>query len=273
MVMTPPHPHDVNASIVAAGPDLAPPPSARVARAHQALDWLARRHDGESVALIAHRAGVSPATVAHATSPYGPFPQATHHLGRTIASNQTREQRTRRWVQQRRAGRTVADIARDDGVAHQRVSRATIDQGPFPSPDVVTAWVHARRHGKPIGTIANDWGVRPATIRHTTKPHGPFHAAGPRLPDGIVGVTGISDLTGVSAPTVTRWVANGLVPPPDFVTARGRSLWLSGTITAWVTTTNALRTCPDCGARCLRLGPHRRHQLLTSDSAPPTGDQ
>ena len=50
---------------------------------HKALDWLARRHAGESAALIASRAGVSEATVLSATMAYGPFPRPSQQLGRT----------------------------------------------------------------------------------------------------------------------------------------------------------------------------------------------
>jgi hypothetical protein len=120
-----------------------------VAQGYRALDWLARRHDGESIALIAHRAGVTPDTVNAATATYGPFPRPSQHLGRTVASDAALQERARAWVLQRRAGRTVTDIARDAGVAHQHVSRATIDHGPFPAPDVVTAWVEARPHRAP----------------------------------------------------------------------------------------------------------------------------
>lgn len=46
-----------------------------------ALEWLARRRDGESVPLIAARAGVSARTVRAATDPYGPFPAASKQRG------------------------------------------------------------------------------------------------------------------------------------------------------------------------------------------------
>jgi len=236
-------------------------PSPHVAQGHRALDWLARRHDGESIALIAHRAGVTPDTVKVATAKYGPFPRATQHLGRTIASDATLDARARRWVRQRRAGRTVTDIARDAGVAHQTVSAATIEHGPFPSPDVVTAWVEDRRHGRTIAAIAYEWTVRPATVRNATRPHGPFRTPGPRLPDGVVGVKGIANLARVTAPTVSRWVANGVLPAPDFVTARGRPLWLQFTVTRWLASTKTLATCPECGARCLSVIHHRQAHL------------
>lgn len=225
---------------------------------HRALDWLARRHDGESIALIAHRAGVTPDTVKAATATYGPFPRPSEHLGRTIASDAAIHERAQAWVQQRQAGRTVTDIAHDAGVAHQHVSRATIDHGTFPAPDVVTAWVEARTHGSTIAALAHEWAVRPATVRTATRPYGPFRTPGPRLPDGVVGVKGIAAAAGVTSPTATRWVTNGVTPEPDFVTARGRPLWLQHTVTRWLATTTTLATCPHCGARCLSVTHHAR---------------
>ena len=209
------------------------------------------------MALIAHRAGVTPETIAHATKRYGPFPRPTQHLGRTLTSEAALDEQTRRWVQQRREGRMVTDIARDAGTSHQRVSLATIDYGPFPTPTVVTAWVHARRSGRTVAAIAQEWTVRPATVRNATRPHGPYSPPGPRLPDGVLGVSGIATLAGVTSPTATRWVTHGVVPDPDFVTALGRPLWLQHTVTQWLATTDTLATCPDCGARCISVGHHR----------------
>lgn len=240
---------------------------------HRALAWLARRHDGESIALIAHRAGVTPDTVKAATATYGPFPRATAHLGRTIASDAALQQRARAWVHQRRAGRTVTDIARDAGVAHQHVSKATIDHGPFPAPDVVTAWVQARTDGRTIAAIAHEWTVRPATVRTATRPYGPFRTPGPRLPDGVVGVKGIATAAGVTSPTATRWVTNGVTPEPDFITARGRPLWLHQTVTRWLATTKTLATCPRCGARCLSVTHHAQTHPHPGSRPSDTADQ
>ena len=55
-----------------------------LAGSHPALEWLSLRRDGESVALIAHRAGVSVAAVARATDPFGPFPRPSRQLGRVV---------------------------------------------------------------------------------------------------------------------------------------------------------------------------------------------
>ena len=89
---------------------------------HRALEWLARRRSGESIALIAHRAGVTPATVRYATRPYGPFPRATQQLGR-VTSSSTASQRARRWVALRKRGMTVAEIAEAEGMGVTQVRR------------------------------------------------------------------------------------------------------------------------------------------------------
>ena len=74
---------------------------------HHALDWLARRHAGESAALIAWRAGVSEAAVLKATKAYGPFPRPSRQLGRTTVSDEHHRQRVQAWTDQRRRGRPV----------------------------------------------------------------------------------------------------------------------------------------------------------------------
>ena len=123
---------------------------------NRSLEWLSRRRDGESLALIAWRDGVSPQTVKRATAPYGPFPAASRHLGRTITASTALDERTQRWVDARRRGERVSDIARREGVAHQLVSRYTAEAGPFPSEEVVQEWVQARRAGQTIAAL----GVR-----------------------------------------------------------------------------------------------------------------
>ncbi|MCB1254817.1 MAG: hypothetical protein KDB39_16600, partial [Austwickia sp.] len=85
---------------------------------YPALEWLQRRTDGESIASIAARAGVTPATIRQATDPYGPW---HHNAGRA----ERLEARRRRWIALRRDGVGVVDIARRDNVAHQTVSKAT----------------------------------------------------------------------------------------------------------------------------------------------------
>lgn len=92
---------------------------------HRALDWLARRHAGESVGLIAHRAGVSKSVVITATQAYGPFPRATQLLYRSRLTDAEVSQRTRRWVEARQHGQTSTAIAKAEGVSHQRVSQLT----------------------------------------------------------------------------------------------------------------------------------------------------
>ena len=57
-----------------------------VPETHPALDWLARRHAGESAALIAQRAGVSESIVRRATRPYGPFPRPSSRPTATTVS-------------------------------------------------------------------------------------------------------------------------------------------------------------------------------------------
>lgn len=223
---------------------------------HRALDWLARRHAGESVGLVARRAGVSKSVVITATRAYGPFPPATEHLGRSRLTDSYLSERTRRWVDARRRGRLVTDIANDDGVSHQIVSRATTDHGPFPAPEVVEQWVAARRTGRTLAAIADQYEVRVERVRRVTKPYGPFPGPGGRLPEGVIGLNGIARKAGVSAPSVTRWQRTGRLPEPDFTTAKGRPLWLPNTVQSWLDTAPFLHECHVCGARCVSLGHH-----------------
>jgi len=133
---------------------------------HHALDWLARRHAGESAALIAWRAGVRASTVLTATKPYGPFPRPCHQLGRTTVSDEHHRQRVQAWIEQRRRGRTATEIAHEYGVSHQIVSRATLGHGPFPSDDTVAAWVTARRQRHNLREIS-----QPGTAQAHRPPH------------------------------------------------------------------------------------------------------
>lgn len=224
--------------------------------AYRSLEWLSRRRDGESMALIAWRDGVSPETVKRATSAYGPFPAASQHLGRTITASTALGERTQRWVDARRRGERVSDIARREGVAHQLVSRYTAEAGPFPSVEVVQEWVQARQAGQTIAAIATTYAAPEGLVRRATRPWGPFRPPGPRLPVGLVGGKGIARMAGVSEATGLRWVRTGLVPDPDFVVGRGRALWLTTTIVRWLEETD-LETCPSCGARCVSLNQHR----------------
>ena len=143
---------------------------------NRSLEWLSRRRDGESMALIAWRDGVSPQTVKRATAPYGPFPAASRHLGRTITASTALDERTQRWVDARRRGERVSDIARREGVAHQLVSRYTAEAGPFPSEEVVQEWVQARQAGQTIAAIATTYA---APARAGQSGHPPVGAVSP----------------------------------------------------------------------------------------------
>ena len=196
----------------------------KVPEHHPALDWLARRHAGESAALIAQRAGVSEAVVRRDTKAYGPFPRPTQQVNRTTVSDDVLSARTDRWVEARRRGRAPTAIAREEGVSHQLVSKATRDHGPYPAPATVQAWADARRAGQPVEAIAAAYDVRASVIRRHTAPLGPFRGQGPHLPDGVLGVTAIAERAGVSGPTVLRWQSSGRLPEPDFVTPRAPAL-------------------------------------------------
>ena len=195
---------------------------------HHALDWLARRHAGESAALIAWRGGVSETTVLNATKAYGPFPRPSRQLGRTTVSDEHHRQRVQAWTDQRRRGRTTTEIAHEYCVSHQIVSRATLGHGPFPSEDTVAAWVTARRQRRSLREISREYQVPPNRVGHHTAASGPFVAPlGVRLlPEGLLGIAAIADRVGLASPAVLRWRAAGRLPPPDFVTANGRQLWL-----------------------------------------------
>lgn len=153
-----------------------------VPETYRALDWLARRHEGESAALIAYRAGVSEAVVRHATKAFGPFPRPTQQLNRSSVDHDLRG-RAARWVEARRRGLAPTAIARGEGVSHQLVSRATAGYGPYPAREVVEAWADARRVGESVEAIAVAYDVRASVIRRHTAPFGPFWA-GPTLPEG-----------------------------------------------------------------------------------------
>jgi hypothetical protein len=224
--------------------------------ANRSLEWLTRRRDGESMALIAWRDGVSPETVKRATAPYGPFPAASRHLGRTVTASSALDERTQRWVDARRRGEPVSDISRRDGVAHQLVSRYTAEAGPFPADEVVHEWVQARLAGQTIAAIAITYAAPQGLVSRATRPWGPFRPPGSRLPVGLVGGKGIARMAGVSDATGLRWVRTGRVPDPDFVVGKGRALWLTTTVVRWLKEAD-LATCTDCGARCVSLNQHR----------------
>jgi AraC-like DNA-binding protein len=224
---------------------------------HPTLDWLARRHAGESAALIAHHAGVTEAAVLTATKPYGPFPRPTQRLGaRSLPSEAQVDERVRRWIRLRQHGQTATAIARAEGTSHQLVSRATRDHGLFPSDEVVERWVQARRAKRMVSQIAEEYNVPQATIRGATAKYGPFPMPGAQLPDGVMSISAVAARIGLKYPSVLRWRSTGRLPEPDFVTAKGRELWLNETNERWLEASD-LAQCPDCGARCLSLGRHR----------------
>lgn len=223
---------------------------------YRALGWLTRRRAGESCAVIGARDGVSAYVVARATKAYGPFPRPTHQLGRRQLDDEVIDARGRLWLEARRRGVSTTAIAEREGVPHQVVSRVTKDHGPFPSEQTIEEWVESRRARVSVESLAQEYGVSAAKIRRLTAPHGPFRSRGPQIPDGVVGVCGIAELAGVSGPTATRWVRQGLPPDPDFVTATGRRVWFRRTIETWLQDP-AWVTCPDCGAHCRSVGQHR----------------
>lgn len=163
-------------------------------------------------------------------------------------------------------GLLVREIADRDGVSHQYVSRMTVEHGPYPAAEAVQEWVELRRAGHSVAAIAEEHGVRESVARQATRPFGPFGTRGPRLPSGLVGVTTLAQRVGMGHPSVLRWVRTGRTPPPDFVTARGRVLWLDCTITAWLDS-GPLQECPRCGARCVSLGQHQARAHSRSGSS------
>lgn len=224
---------------------------------HRALEWLARRHAGESAAYIAAHEGVSKETVVRATKDFGPFPLPTRQLGRHTGSSERLAERTQRWVEERQAGRTATEIARAHGVSRQLVGAATSEHGPFPSGDQIERWVEARRARRTIRAIADEHGVTQALIRRRTRAHGPFPAPSSHLPEGVWGIGGIAARVKMTTPTVLKWRDRGFLPPPDFTTARGRNLWLPSTVERWLHETTELTECADCGAFTRSMGHHR----------------
>lgn len=206
-----------------------------MATSHRALDWLARRHAGESAAYVAHHAGVSEDTVLRATRDFGPFPRPSRQLDRNQIPDSLLAGRTRQWIEMRRRGLTTVAIAEAFGVSRQYVGRETRDHGPYPAPEVVAEWVAARRARRKLGEVADQWGVPVALVRRETAPYGPFRPPGPRLPPGVLGLTGVAAACNIPVTRARRWSIEGVLPEPDFVTAKGRKLWLAGRISAWRT--------------------------------------
>jgi predicted DNA-binding transcriptional regulator AlpA len=241
---------------------------------YPALEWLSLRRDGESPALIAHRAGVPVSAVTRATDPYGPFPRPVRQLGRVVAPEDVVDRRVARWVQLRRDGMRVTAIAAQEGVFHQIVSKATLPFGPYPEPhppeEVIQRWVTERKTGIPATVIAAVAGVSVDLVRRSTQPYGPFPAGGSRIPSGWVGASGAATLAGVSHPTILRWIDIGFMPPADVVTGTGRLLWCEATITTWLNIA-PLRTCPTCGAKLKRPTAHSSQSRCASLGPAPKG--
>lgn len=227
---------------------------------YPALEWLSLRSDGDSPALIAHRAGVPVTAVTRATDPYGPFPRPTHQLGRVVAPEDVVDRRVARWVQLRRDGMRVTEIAAHEGVVHQIVSKSNTSPAPYPEPhpphDTIQRWVSERRVGIPATVIAVTAGVSVDLVRRTTRSHG--RRRGSRgIPAGWVGASGVANLAGVSHPTILRWIDIGFTPPADVVTGTGRLLWLETTLRSWS------RRQSRC-ANAQRAEPNSRNQRRTS---------
>ncbi len=228
---------------------------------HRALDWLQRRASGEPLVDIAAHAGVSVEAIRRATDPYGPFP-------RTPKGALVRDFRAT-WIKLRQDGIAAAEIARRYGVSRQAVSRATQSHGPFPrpgtpTPESVAAWVDARRSGIPVTALAVAYSVSEYRIFSATRPHGPYPQPPPPAhppPDGTLDLTRLTELLGVSFPTVITWIDKGYLPPPGVTTRTGRRLWLESTITAWLPR-SSLRQCLTCGTYTRQMTRHSARHLL-----------
>ncbi len=212
---------------------------------HPELDWLARRRAGESVALIAQRAGVSEWAVSKATGRFGPFPQPDQQLGRTYLASVLLEERRARWVSDRRRGVRVREIAVRDQVSHQSVTRATRGWGPFPAREAVEAWVEARHQKRSIAAIAEEFGILTSVVKRLTHPYGPFPRPASTSVEGVETIESISRRIGLSDSVVRT--KRHLLPEPDWVTAKGRPVWLPSTIDKWLAAAPP-EHCETCGA-------------------------
>ena len=230
-----------------------------MANQYPALEWLQRRAEGEPVQQIARRAGVPPFVVQRATDPYGPFPDPGSARQAAAAA------RAVRWVQLRKEGIPVVEIAATWNVSHQQVSRVTRDAGPYPrpgpAPNQVNAWVEARRTGVPISAIAAEHRVTIGKVATATQPYGPFPRPRHRVtPEGMYCRNDIARLLRIPDPTVLAWERRGYLPLPDVTTSSGRRLWKTTTVDTWVSGAG-LATCPTCGARVRDVLRHQvKHQ-------------
>lgn len=234
-----------------------------VQQSHSELDWVARRRAGETARTIADRAGVRAETVLVATERLGarfdpPARQGTYSvLGLTLL-----EDRHRRWVEDRRRGVRVKDIAERDRVTHQSVTRATRAWGPFPAQEYVDAWVEARSQGRTIRSIADEFAVVPGVVRRLTASRGPFPRPLTGIPEGLETLQTIAARAGVTHRALRHW--EHLLPPADWVTHRGRQVWMSTTIDRWFDGPT-LGHCELCGARPVSLAIHRGQRHAKTD--------
>lgn len=155
----------------------------------------------------------------------------------------------------------MKEISEAEGVQHRIVSRATIEHGPFPTPDVAEGWVEARRAGQTLAEVAAAAGVREGVVRVATRPYGPFRAnQGAKTPEGVETLETIAKRAKVAPVTVLQWRKKGRLPEPDFVTARGRLVWLSVTIENWLASDQGPpHSCDRCGAICWSISRHKGH--------------
>lgn len=227
----------------------------------RALEWLQRRHAGESVALIARRDGVSTYRVRYATGRFGPFPTPTMRVDLSTVRDTSR--RNKGWVEQRRRGVPAKVIAAQAGVSHQYVSQVTGPFGPFPSRETVAQWVADRSSGVAPEVIAATFGAPVGVIERLTAPAGPFPSGRTASRGEVVGVCEAAREIGVSRSWLNHLREAGTFPDPDFVTAAGRHVWLRAKVLAWVREQPEHLTCPQCGRALLRLALHVRREHPT----------
>lgn len=155
----------------------------------------------------------------------------------------------------------MAELSAREGVRHQIVSKATVEHGPFPSVEVIEAWAEARRAGQTLESVARTAGVRSGVVRVATRPYGPFRASqGAKTPQGLETVETIAKRAKVAPVTALQWRKAGRLPLPDFITARGRYVWLPATIDRWFDSDEGPpHTCDKCGARCWSVSRHAGH--------------
>lgn len=106
----------------------------------------------------------------------------------------------------------------------------------------------------------------PGVVRRLTASAGPFPNLRNGTPEGLETLQTIARRAGVSPRALRRW--QHLLPTPDWVTGRGRSVWMASTIDRWFEGA-PLAHCDLCGARPLSLAIHRgqRHPEVEKMSA------